>query len=92
MRKYTVVAAKEFGNDRVGADRMDEMFEAIWPEFDLCTKDPPTPEVEECFRLLKASKESLHEHTKVTLLAFVTWWFLEHISLGAMDRSVWFYT
>jgi hypothetical protein len=30
-------------------------------------------EVDEFFRLLKASEESLHEHTKVTLLAFVTW-------------------
>jgi hypothetical protein len=29
-------------------------------------------EVDEFFRLLKALEESLHEHTKVTLLAFVT--------------------
>jgi hypothetical protein len=29
-------------------------------------------EVDEFFSLLKASEESLHEHTKVTLLAFVT--------------------
>jgi hypothetical protein len=48
------------------------MLEAIRPEFDLDTKDPPTPEVEEFFRLLKASEELLHEHTKVTVLAFVT--------------------
>jgi hypothetical protein len=33
---------------------MDEMPEAIQPEFNLDTKDPPTPEVEEFFRLLKA--------------------------------------
>jgi hypothetical protein len=51
---------------------MDEMLEAIWAEFDLDTKDPPTLEVEEFFRLLKASEESLHEHTKVIVLAFVT--------------------
>jgi hypothetical protein len=51
---------------------MDEIFKAIQPEFDLNIKDPPTPEVEEFFRLLKASKEPLHEHMKVTLLAFVT--------------------
>jgi hypothetical protein len=51
---------------------MDEMLEAIQPEFNLDTEDPPSPEVEEFFRLLKASKEPLHEHTKVTLLAFVT--------------------
>jgi hypothetical protein len=70
--KYTAVVAKESGNDRVGADRMDEMLEAIQPEFDLDTEDPPTSEVEEFFRLLKALKELLHERTKVTLIAFVT--------------------
>jgi hypothetical protein len=31
-----------------------------------------TPKVEEFFRLLKASEELLHGHTKVTVLAFVT--------------------
>jgi hypothetical protein len=69
--KYTVVAAKGSGNDQAGADRMDEMLEAIRPEFNLDTKDPPTPEVEEFFRLLKALEKPLHEHTKVTLLSFV---------------------
>jgi hypothetical protein len=29
--------------------RMDEMLEAIRPEFDLDTEDPPTSEVEEFF-------------------------------------------
>jgi hypothetical protein len=70
--KYTAVAIEGSGNDRAGADRMDEMLEAIWPEFDLDTEDPPTSEVEKFFRLLKASEELLHEHTKATLLAFVT--------------------
>jgi hypothetical protein len=70
--KYTVVAVKESGNDRVGADRMDEILEAVRIEFDLDTEDPLTPEVEEFFRLLKALEEPLYEHTKVTLLAFVT--------------------
>jgi hypothetical protein len=70
--KYTTVAAEESVNDRAGADRMDEMVEAIWPEFDLDTEDPPTPDVEEFFRLLKASEEPLHEHMKVIVLAFVT--------------------
>jgi hypothetical protein len=50
---------------------MDEMIEAIRPEFDLDTEDPPTPEVKEFFRLLKASEEPLHEHMKVIVLAFV---------------------
>jgi hypothetical protein len=69
--KYTVVAAEESTNDRAGADRMDEMLEAIRPEFDMDTEDPPTLKVEEFFRLLKASEELLHGHTKVTVLAFV---------------------
>jgi hypothetical protein len=70
--KYIVVTAEESVNDWAGADRMDEMFEIIQPEFDLDTEDPPTSEVEEFFRLLKASEEPLHEHTKVTVLAPVT--------------------
>jgi hypothetical protein len=70
--KYTVVTIEESGNDRTGANRMDDMLEAIWPEVDLDIEDPPTPEVEEFFRLLKASEDPLHEHMKVTLLAFVT--------------------
>jgi hypothetical protein len=71
-KKYTGAAAEESANDRAGVDRMDEMLEAIRLEFDLDTEDPPTPEVEEFFRLLKALDEPLHEHTKVTVLAFVT--------------------
>jgi hypothetical protein len=71
--KYTVVAVEESVNDRAGADKMDEMLEAIRLEFELDTEDPPTPEVKEFFRLLKASEKPLHEHMKVTVLAFVTW-------------------
>jgi hypothetical protein len=44
--KYTAVVVEESVNDQVSADRMDEMLEAIRPEFDLDTDDPPTPEVE----------------------------------------------
>jgi hypothetical protein len=51
---------------------MDEMLEAIRPEFDLNTEDPPTLEAEEFFRLLKALEKLLHKHTKVTVLSFVT--------------------
>jgi hypothetical protein len=68
--KYTAVAAEGSRNDWASADRIDEMLEAIRPEFDLDIDDPPTPEVEEFFRLLKASEEPPHKHTKVTLLAF----------------------
>jgi hypothetical protein len=70
--KYTAVVAEESTNDWAGGDRMDEMLEAIRPEFDLDTKDPPTLEVEEFFRLLKASEEPLHKHTKAIVLAIVT--------------------
>jgi hypothetical protein len=70
--KYTAVAAEESANDRTCVDRMDRMLEAIRPEFDLDTEDPPTPKVEEFFSLLKASEETLHEHTKVTMLTFMT--------------------
>jgi hypothetical protein len=38
---YTTVVGEEFANDRVGADRMDEMLNAIRLEFDLDTEDPP---------------------------------------------------
>jgi hypothetical protein len=38
------------------------------PDFE----DPPTSEVLKFFKLLKASEEPLHEHTKVTILVFVT--------------------
>jgi hypothetical protein len=65
-----VIAEDEHDCDMVDVDRMDEMFESIRAEV---TEDPPTAEVEAYFKLLKASEESLHEHTEVTLLAFVTW-------------------
>jgi hypothetical protein len=35
-------------------------------------EDPPTPEVQKFFVLLNAAEEPLHEHTKVTVLVFVT--------------------
>jgi hypothetical protein len=61
--KYTTVAIEKSVNDRVGADRMDKMLEAIRLEFDLDTVDPPMPEVKEFYRLLKDLEELLHEHT-----------------------------
>jgi hypothetical protein len=63
-----VIAEEELDYD-AGVDRMDEMLEAMQAEV---TEDPPTAEVEAFFKLLKASEESLHEHTEVTLLAFIT--------------------
>jgi hypothetical protein len=70
--KYTAVTIEESANDRAGANRMDEVLEAIRPKFDQDIEDPPTPEVEEFFRLLKASEELLHGHMKVTVLTFMT--------------------
>jgi hypothetical protein len=35
-------------------------------------EDPATPEVQKFFELLKAAEEPFHEHTKVTVLVFVT--------------------
>jgi hypothetical protein len=63
-----VIAEDEHDYD-AGVDRMNEMLEAIQAEV---TEDPPTVEVEAFFKLLKASEEPLHEHTEVTLLAFVS--------------------
>jgi hypothetical protein len=50
-------------------DMMDEMLEAIQAEV---IEDSPTAEVEAFFKLLKASEDPLHEHTELTLLAFIT--------------------
>jgi hypothetical protein len=64
-----VVAEDEHDCDVGDVDRMDEMLEAIQAEI---PKDPPIAEVEAFFMLLKASEDLLHEHTVVTLLAFIT--------------------
>ena len=58
-------------DDGTIVDRMDEMLDAIRPEFNLDSEDPPNPEVKAFFEALKASEEVLHEHTEVILLAFV---------------------
>jgi hypothetical protein len=55
-------------DDRSGDDRMDEMLDAIWPELETNPKDPPTPEVQKFFDMLKALEESLHEHTTVSVI------------------------
>jgi hypothetical protein len=55
-----VTTEDEHDCDVGDVDRMDEMLEAIQADV---TKDPPTVEVEAFFKLFKASKEPLHEHT-----------------------------
>jgi hypothetical protein len=53
-------------------DRMDEMLNSIYLEFEAYFEDPPTPEVQKFFELLKASEEVVHEHMIMSVLSFVT--------------------
>jgi hypothetical protein len=59
-------------DDRSGDDRMDEILDAIWPELETNREDPPTPEVQNFFDMLKSLEEPLHEHTTISVLTFVT--------------------
>jgi hypothetical protein len=59
-------------DDRIGDDRMNEMFDAIRSELETNPEDPPTPDVQKFFDILKASEESLHKHTTVNILTFIT--------------------
>jgi hypothetical protein len=59
-------------DDRSGDNRMDEMLDAIWLELETNHEDPPTLEVQTLFDMLRDSEEPLHEHTIVSILAFVT--------------------
>jgi hypothetical protein len=47
-------------DDRRGDDRMDEMLNAIRPNLETNSEDPPTLEVQKFFDMLRALKESLH--------------------------------
>jgi hypothetical protein len=59
-------------DDRSGDDRMDEMLDAIRLGLETNCEDPPTLEVQKFFDMLRASEEPLHEHTTVSVLAFIT--------------------
>jgi hypothetical protein len=59
-------------DDVTDKDRMEEMLNAICPEFEVDFEDPLTPEVQKFFKLLKTSKEVLHKHTTMYVLSFVT--------------------
>jgi hypothetical protein len=48
------------------------MLDAICPEIETNSNDPPTSEVQKFFDMLRASEELLHEHTTVSVLTFVT--------------------
>jgi hypothetical protein len=67
-----IASVAEDEDDRSGDDRMDEMLDAIQSELETNCEDPPTPEVQKFFDMLRALEEPLHEHTTVSVLAFVT--------------------
>jgi hypothetical protein len=69
-QRTTSVGEEE--DDRSGDNRMDEMLDAIRLELETNYEDPPTPEVQKFFDMLRASEEPLHEHTTVSVLTFVT--------------------
>jgi hypothetical protein len=70
VHQRTVSMVEE--EDSSGDDRMDEILDAIRPELETHPEDPPTPEVQKFFDMLRALEELLHEHTTVSVLAFVT--------------------
>jgi hypothetical protein len=63
---------EEENNDWACDDAMHEMLDSLCLELNLSFEDPAIPEVSRFFKLLKDSEESLHEHTDVSILAFVT--------------------
>jgi hypothetical protein len=69
---HETVSVVEEDDDRRCDDRMDEMFDAIQPELETNHEDPPTPKVQKFFDILRASQESLQDHTTVRVLDFVT--------------------
>jgi hypothetical protein len=71
IHQRTASVAEDEDN-RSGDDRMNEMLDAIRPELETNHEDPPTSEVQKFFDMLRASEEALHEHTIVSILAFVT--------------------
>jgi hypothetical protein len=71
VRQRTASVAEE-EEDRSGDDMMDEMLDAIRSELETNSKDRPTSEVQKFFDMLRALEESLHEHTTLSVLAFVT--------------------
>jgi hypothetical protein len=71
VHQRTASVAEEEDN-RSGEDRMDEMLYAIRSKFETNSEDPPTPEVQKFFNMLRALEQLLHEHTIVSVLTFIT--------------------
>jgi hypothetical protein len=63
---------EEENNYWAGDDAMHEMLDSLHPELNPSSEDPATPEVSKFFKLLKDSEDPFHEHTDVSILAFVT--------------------
>jgi hypothetical protein len=59
-------------DDSMSDDRMDEMLDAIWLEFETNPEDPPTLDVQKFFDILRAAEEPLQEHMIVSILSFLT--------------------
>jgi hypothetical protein len=70
VRQRTSSVAEE-EDDKSGDNRMDEMLDAIRLELETNSEDPPTPEVQKFYNMLRALEEPLHEHMTVSVLAFV---------------------
>jgi hypothetical protein len=64
---------EEENNDWASGDAMHEMLDSLCTELNLSFEDPATPKVSRFFKLLKDFEEPLHEHTDVSILAFVAW-------------------
>jgi hypothetical protein len=69
---HQTASVTEEEDDRRNGDMMDEMLDSIRPELETNLEDPPIPEVQKFFDILRASKESLHEYMTVSILDFVT--------------------
>jgi hypothetical protein len=69
--RQTALVVEE--DDRRGDNRMDEILDAIRPKLETNPEDPPTPEVQKFFDILRASEEQMHEHTTISVLAFMTY-------------------
>jgi hypothetical protein len=68
--RQTALVVEE--DDRRGDNRMDEILDAIRPKLETNPEDPPTPEVQKFFYILRDSEEPYHEHTTITILTFIT--------------------
>jgi hypothetical protein len=82
VRTHLLVLYRKSSHMKGDYDRLEEMLGDVRHEILTVDsensgqptdyEDPATPEVRKFFELLKVAEEPLHEHTKVTVLVFVT--------------------